>query len=856
MSDLLGIGSSGVLAYQYALTATSNNIANAAVEGYSRQEVELGTVLPRQVGVQYFGAGVYAEGVRRQYNEFIEANLRRSHSELEGQTPLVNYANRVFDLLGSQQLGLSTAFSAFFAAVRALAVEPASLITRSTMLREADGVAAGMRQVTRQLDLFAEETYQGLLSTTARVNAIGSQLAALNGVLARKSSLDDQAPEMLDQRDTLLRELSKLIQIKTAFEPNGQVKVSLNDSLDVDTGGAVIVARTIATPAQLTLDSASGRVGMVLNPNTNKARLVAGITGGELGGLLAFREQVLVPVKSRLNDLAVSFAESVNAAQRAGIDMRGAPGEALYSFDPALGAAASLSLAMADPQRIAAGAALRVIAGNQNVSAGRVEVGFEPSTLAEPSGLTDLFAPTGVCSASEAVSTLTTAASLPYGQLVDAAKSYKSLLAIPAGVQDVAIALDTETGQWPHLFTRDGRHLLGMALEPDVVASVMTSESMLPGAQYSAAYLNESGSAAYLGANYFIGARAEATRTPVYDVTGEDHQILRYDAVPARLQGRPLADTTSEITIAAGALVLNDVALDAFEGVPSAANLAQWLNAQSAATGVTAAIVDQSGQTLPEGEASIGRSSLLLTLADGSTASVQLTFGANGSPSDLAHLGMRTFLHWDGAVPEDLIVMVTATGNDVRRVSLGAEYVGAPGDPLESLRERSFDIAFDDTGASYAITDVATGTVVAERRYEPAVDGGRITYRGAVLTFSTLPRPGDRFRLDANRDGFGDNANLLALAELEYRRLESGYTIPESYVELASRIGNVAQQATISQDALAVVLDQAVLARDQVSGVSLDVEASNLIRFQQAYQANAKVMQVATDLFDRILSLG
>jgi flagellar hook-associated protein FlgK len=51
------------------------------------------------------------------------------------------------------------------------------------------------------------------------------------------------------------------------------------------------------------------------------------------------------------------------------------------------------------------------------------------------------------------------------------------------------------------------------------------------------------------------------------------------------------------------------------------------------------------------------------------------------------------------------------------------------------------------------------------------------------------------------------------------------------------------------------VYDQAVLARDQVSGVSLDVEAANLIKFQQAYQASAKVMQVATDLFNQILAI-
>ena len=68
-------------------------------------------------------------------------------------------------------------------------------------------------------------------------------------------------------------------------------------------------------------------------------------------------------------------------------------------------------------------------------------------------------------------------------------------------------------------------------------------------------------------------------------------------------------------------------------------------------------------------------------------------------------------------------------------------------------------------------------------------------------------------------------------------------------------MGNVARQATIAQSALKVVNDQAVSARDQVAGVSMDQEAADLIRFQQAYQASAKVLQVASELFDSILQV-
>jgi len=70
-----------------------------------------------------------------------------------------------------------------------------------------------------------------------------------------------------------------------------------------------------------------------------------------------------------------------------------------------------------------------------------------------------------------------------------------------------------------------------------------------------------------------------------------------------------------------------------------------------------------------------------------------------------------------------------------------------------------------------------------------------------------------------------------------------------------NQVGNVARQAAIAQQALEVVYEQAKETRDGISGVSLDEEASALVRFQQAYQANAKVMQTSMALFDTIVQI-
>jgi len=85
--------------------------------------------------------------------------------------------------------------------------------------------------------------------------------------------------------------------------------------------------------------------------------------------------------------------------------------------------------------------------------------------------------------------------------------------------------------------------------------------------------------------------------------------------------------------------------------------------------------------------------------------------------------------------------------------------------------------------------------------------------------------------------------------------LEGGRTISDGYIDLVSTVGNKATLGKISQEALQVVYDQAVESRDQVSGVSLDQEAADLIRLQQAYQASAQIIQMSSKIFDSILGI-
>ena len=126
---------------------------------------------------------------------------------------------------------------------------------------------------------------------------------------------------------------------------------------------------------------------------------------------------------------------------------------------------------------------------------------------------------------------------------------------------------------------------------------------------------------------------------------------------------------------------------------------------------------------------------------------------------------------------------------------------------------------------------------------------------GWELTITGAPVSGDRFEVAVNAGGVGDNRNALALAGLQTERLLSGGTasLEGSYNTLISEVGTRTRQAQIASEAQGRLLEEARAQRESVSGVNLDEEAANLLRYQQAYQAAAQVIAVTNTLFDTLL---
>lgn len=138
------------------------------------------------------------------------------------------------------------------------------------------------------------------------------------------------------------------------------------------------------------------------------------------------------------------------------------------------------------------------------------------------------------------------------------------------------------------------------------------------------------------------------------------------------------------------------------------------------------------------------------------------------------------------------------------------------------------------------------------------VDGGKIAFAGVTVTISGKPGAGDVFSLEANTAGVADSRNAVALGALQQARtlVGGGASYQSAYAQLVSEIGANTREVQVTSEAQAKVLERTQDAQGALSGVNLDEEGANLIRYQQAYQASGKVMEIASRLFDEILGLG
>ena len=327
MGDILNTSISGLLAFQQALSVTSNNVSNAATPGYSVQNINLREALGQGTASGYIGAGVSVQSITRSYDETLAAQVRTSNSNYQAFNTVATQASQIDNMLSDTKTGLTATLQNFINALQSVSTSPASTAQRQVLLSNAQSLTQELQNYQTQINGYSRNLEQQIGTTVNQINSIAKNLASLNAQIAAAEGGTGQTPnQLMDQRDQLIDQLSQYVNVNAVTSSDGQMNIYMG------TGQALVVGSSaqqlVATPDGN--DGSKLNIG-ISNGGSATVDITSEITGGSLGGLLVTRSQVLDPTQNALGQIAVGLASVMNQQQANGIDLNGAQGQPMFS---------------------------------------------------------------------------------------------------------------------------------------------------------------------------------------------------------------------------------------------------------------------------------------------------------------------------------------------------------------------------------------------------------------------------------------------------------------------------------------------------------------------------------------------
>ena len=340
MSDLLGIGFSGLKAYSRALSTIGDNIANAQTPGYARRRLEMMEAVGGGNSIFYRGntnpGGVDIRGIDRSVDGWLIEDSRVTSGGAERASTKLNWLDKVEGALSDETNGIKTALTKLYTTADQLTADPSNRTLRAQFLQAVDDVAAGFRTAAGQLDKMGEGIEGAAASSVDQFNANLDALEQINIGLRKARPGSTNEASLLDERDRLLDKLSSQAGVSPTFDNNGAVTLRASGSGDLLVGGGVV------NPISVTA-APDGR----LSYSVGGAPLA--ISTGSLAGLAEGANHV-ADQRAALDTMATDFANQLNAAHQAGTDANGNPGQPLFTGT----SAATLTVAPLAPDQVAA----------------------------------------------------------------------------------------------------------------------------------------------------------------------------------------------------------------------------------------------------------------------------------------------------------------------------------------------------------------------------------------------------------------------------------------------------------------------------------------------------------------------
>ena len=327
MPSLFDIAKSGVQSYRQALAVTGQNIANINTDGYKRREAGLTEVSSGQGGITQIqdgtGLGVRVEDIKRSFDAYLLDRKRNSFSREETATNFLEKISELEDLLLPGDADLGSSMGLFFSSLQEVAASPADVAARVVAVEEGKNVAATFSrtsEVLSQLKTGAKSHAQQEIDT---VNILTKEILNVNSKLLSSSTQGGAANALLDNRDRLIDELSKTLEVTCTYTSKNAAIVRL--------GGSGSGPKIVEDAKRLTigLDEESTDIKVILGPGTLNSPTNQ-VTNGALRGLIDASKTIEQTIKD-LDSLAQKFAQEINDQHKKGLTLDGLKGKDMFT---------------------------------------------------------------------------------------------------------------------------------------------------------------------------------------------------------------------------------------------------------------------------------------------------------------------------------------------------------------------------------------------------------------------------------------------------------------------------------------------------------------------------------------------
>jgi flagellar hook-associated protein 1 len=326
-SSIYGISVSALNAAQVGLATTEHNIANANTPGFNRQEVSLAVRQAQFTGSGFVGQGVDAASVKRVYNEFLNRQVLQDQGLASQLNTYYAQIQQIDNMVADPNAGLSPAIQDFFGAANNVSSNPASVPARQAMISSANSLTARFQSLNQRMNDLNGSVNSQISYSVTQINSYAQQISALNQNIVVAQSANGQQPnDMMDQRDQLVAQLNQEIKATVVKQGDGSYSVFIGNGqpLVVGTQSFKMNTRVSAT------DPTKLDVAYTYFNGTSTAIQQGSLQGGNLGGLLAFRDEALTNTQNALGRVAMAVAGTFNQQHQLGQDLNGALGGNLF----------------------------------------------------------------------------------------------------------------------------------------------------------------------------------------------------------------------------------------------------------------------------------------------------------------------------------------------------------------------------------------------------------------------------------------------------------------------------------------------------------------------------------------------